>query len=197
VKAILPDFKRSNDLHVAVEAGALLRSEGAGIHWMDRVRSAPRDTHCLIADPHGRSKLFSAAGDGFFQSSDDGETWQRFEDGLDGAYCWNVVISPGPAKVLVMSAAKSAYGAHYEQHSDSYVYRREGDAPWQKVPGGLPNSPHHRAAVMASVEASPALFFLSTEGSVFRSTNDGKEWRELPIDWLNGRAKHAVGIAVG
>ena len=197
VKAILPDFERPNDLHVAVEAGALLRSEGGGSRWNDRVRSAPRDTHWLISDPLERSKLFSAAGDGFFQSSDDGETWQRFDDGLDGTYCWNVAMSSGPSRALVMSAAKSAYGAHYEQYSDSYVYRREGDAPWQKMLGGLSKFQHHRAAVIASVEAAPALFFLSTEGSVFRSTNEGKEWRELPIDWLNGRAKHAVGIAVG
>jgi photosystem II stability/assembly factor-like uncharacterized protein len=196
VRAILPDFERPGDLHVAVEAGAMLRSKGAGNRWIDRVRSAPKDTHWLISDPLERRTLFSAAGDGFFQSSDDGETWQRFEEGLDGTYCWSVAMSSGPSRALVMSAAKSAYGAHYEQYSDSYVYRREGHAPWQKMLGGLPNSQNHRAATIASDGASPGLFFLSTEGSVFRSTNEGKDWRELSIDWLNGRAKHAVGIAV-
>lgn len=197
VKAILPDFKRPNDLHVAVEAGALLRSEAGGSHWIDRVRSAPKDTHWLVADPLGRTILFSAAGDGFFQSNDDGDTWQRFEDGLDATYCWNLAMSSGPSKALVMSAATDAYAAHYEQFSNSSVYRREGDALWQKMHRGLPDSRHHRAAVVASSEASPGLFFLSTEGSVFRSTNDGIDWRELPIDWLHGRAQHAMGIAIG
>jgi photosystem II stability/assembly factor-like uncharacterized protein len=197
VRAILPDFEQTDDLHVAIEAGAMLRSKDAGNLWIDRVWSAPKDTHWLISDPHERSTLFSAAGDGFFQSSDDGETWQRFEKGLDGSYCWSVAMSSWPSKVFVMSVAKSAYEAHYEAHAESYIYRREGDSPWEMVLGGLPDSQNRRAAVIASVEASPGLFFLSTEGSVFRSTDEGKNWRELSIDWLNGHAKHAVGIAVG
>ncbi|TCK71672.1 hypothetical protein C7378_2956 [Acidipila rosea] len=197
VRAILPDFERPDDLHVAIEAGAMLRSKDAGSRWVDRVRSAPKDTHWLISNPLERNTLYSAAGDGFFQSSDDGETWQRFEQGLDGTYCWSMAISARPSRAMVMSAAKSAYGAHYEPYAHSYVYRREGNAPWEKTLGGLPNSQDHRAAVIASVDTSPGLFFLSTEGAVFRSTDDGRNWQELSIDWLNGRAKHAVGIAVG
>ncbi len=195
VRAILPDPERPSDLHVAVEAGALLRSEGGGSGWMDRVPSGPRDTHWLISDPQQRSKLFSAAGDGFFESSDDGKTWKRFEDGLEGTYCWSVAMSLGSSRALVMSAAQSAYAAHYEPYADSYVYRKEGAAPWQRVL--LPDSRRHRAAVIASVQASPGSLLMSTEGAVFRSTDEGRSWRELPIHWMNGRAKHAVDIAIG
>jgi hypothetical protein len=197
VRAILPDFERPDDLHVAIEAGALLRSKDAGSRWIDRVRSAPKDTHWLISDPLERNTLYSAAGDGFFQSRDDGETWQRSEQGLDGPYCWSMAMGSGSSRAMVMSAAKSAYGAHYERYANSYVYRREGNAPWEKTLSGLPTPHNHRAAVIASVDTFPGLFFLSAEGSVFRSTDEGMNWQELSIDWLNGRAKHAVGIAVG
>jgi photosystem II stability/assembly factor-like uncharacterized protein len=197
VRAILPDFERPDDLHVAIEAGALLRSRDAGSRWMGPVRSAPKDTHWLISDPLERNTLYSAAGDGFFQSNDDGETWQRFEQGLEGTYCWSLAMGSGASRVFVMSAAKSAYGAHYERYAKSCVYRREGNGRWEKTPGGLPNPQNHRAAVITAVDTAPGLFFLSTEGSVFRSMDEGKIWQELSIDWLNGRAKHAAGIAVG
>jgi photosystem II stability/assembly factor-like uncharacterized protein len=197
IRAILPDFERPDDLHVAIEAGAMVRSKDAGSRWIDRVRSAPKDTHWLISDLLEPSTLYSAAGDGFFQSSDDGETWERFEQGLDGTYCWSLAMGSGPSRAMVMSAAKNAYGAHYERHANANVYRREGNAPWEKTLSGLPNPQNHRAAVIASVDTSRGLFFLSAEGAVFQSTDEGKNWKELSIDWLNGRAKHAVGIAVG
>jgi photosystem II stability/assembly factor-like uncharacterized protein len=195
VKAILPDCNHPDDLHVAVEAGALVRSYDAGVHWLDRVPSAPRDTHSLVADPLDPCKLFSAAGDGFFQSDDNGGTWRRFEEGLEGTYCWSLAVTSGPSVVQVMSAAKEAYTAHYEQLSNSFVYRREGDSAWQRIRHGLPEAHHHRAAAIAESVSEPGVFYLSTEGLVFRSLDGGRRWKELLVDWVNGIAKHAVNIA--
>lgn len=195
VKAILPDHNHPDDLHVAIEAGALVRIYDGGSHWVDRVPSAPYDTHWLIADPLEPQKLFSAAGDGFFQSDDNGETWRRCEEGLEETYCWSLVMSSGPRRVQLMSAAKGAYAAHYEQAANSFVYRREGDSAWQKIRVGLPEAPHHRAAVIAESVSEPEVFYLSTEGLVFRSVDGGGSWKELRIDWVNGIAKQAVAIA--
>jgi photosystem II stability/assembly factor-like uncharacterized protein len=194
VKAILPDRNHLDDLHVAVEAGALVRSYDAGAHWLDRVPSAPRDTHWLIADPVEPRKLFSAAGDGFFQSDDNGETWRRVEEGLEETYCWSLAMSSGPSRVQLMSAAKGAYEAHYEQLSSSFVYRREGDSAWQKIRHGLPELRHHRAAVIAGSVSEPGVFYLSTEGLVVSSSDEGRSWNELPIDWLSDHPGHAVSI---
>jgi photosystem II stability/assembly factor-like uncharacterized protein len=196
VRAILPDRNHPNDLHVAVEAGALVRSYDEGAHWLDRVPSAPRDTHSLVADPLDPCKFFSAAGDGFFHSDDKGETWKRFEEGLEETYCWSLAIASGPPTVQLMSVAKGAYGAHYEQMSNSFVYRREGDGAWQKTSRGLPEAHHHRAAAIAESVSEPGVFYSSTEGLVFCSLDGGRSWKQLLIDWVNGIAKHAVNIAV-
>jgi hypothetical protein len=37
VRSILPSLRKPNRLHVAIEAGALLRSDDAGATWRDRV----------------------------------------------------------------------------------------------------------------------------------------------------------------
>lgn len=195
VRAILPDRNPPNGLHVAVEAGALVRSYDEGAHWLDRVPSAPRDTHSLVADPLDPCKFFSAAGDGFFQSDDRGETWKHFEEGLEETYCWSLAITSGPPTVQLMSAAKGAHGAHYAQMSNSFVYRREGDSAWQKICLELPGAQCHRAAAIAKSVSEPEVFYLSTEGLVFCSLDGGQSWKQLLIEWVNGIAKHAVNIA--
>jgi photosystem II stability/assembly factor-like uncharacterized protein len=195
VKAIVPDSLHAGDLHVAVEAGALVHSSGGGIHWRDRVAGAPRDTHWLVADPTDPRRLSSAAGDGFFESTDDGETWRRFEEGLEDTYCWSLAIPSGSNRVQVMSAAKGAYGAHYERMANASVYRREGESPWEKVHHGLPGPGHHRAAVIAKSTSEPGVLYLSTEGLVFRSTDEGRSWSELPVNWPGHPPGHAVDMA--
>lgn len=196
VKAILPDHHDPDDLHVAVEAGALVRSCRAGSQWIDRVPSAPMDTHRLLADPLEPRRLFSAAGDGFFQSEDDGETWRRQDEGLEETYCWSLAISSGLPRVQVLSAAKGAHAAHYKGSSNSSVYRREGDSPWQKIRDGLPDAHRHRATVIVGSVNEPGVFYLSTEGLLLRSYDAGKTWKGLPVDWPNRIPNHATDIAV-
>ena len=196
VKAILPDPMHPGELHVAVEAGALLRSSRKVTCWLGQVTSAPMDTHWLVADPAEPKRLFSAAGDGFFESHDDGMTWRRSQDGLHDSYCWCAAISSSPSRTLLISAASSALGAHYAEFADAAVYRREVGSPWQRIESGLPKPQGHRAAVIAAKKSASREFFLSTEGSVFLSADDGRHWDELRVKWLESRLEHAADIAV-
>jgi hypothetical protein len=118
--------------------GALVYSDDAGSTWCDRVSSAPRDTHCLAVHPLAPTRLHSAAGDGYFESVDDGNTWRRVVDGLEHQYCWSVAISLADSKTLLLSTSKSAYGAHYKESANSIMYRRTGSDAWKPVRKGLP-----------------------------------------------------------
>ena len=140
---ILPAPTNPGQLHVAVEAGALLRSSSGVSLWLDQVESAPMDTHRLVADPAAPKRLFSAAGDGFFESEDDGMTWRQSRDGLDDSYCWCAAISSSPSRTLLVSASSSALGAHDAQFANAAVYRREVGSRWQKIESSLPKANRH------------------------------------------------------
>ena len=196
VKSILPDAMHPGELHVAVEAGALLRSSHRVSFWLGQVKSAPMDTHWLVADPAEPKRLFSAAGDGFFESDDDGMTWRQSQDGLHDSYCWCAAISSSPSRTMLISAASSALGAHYAQFANAAVYRREVGSRWQRIESGLPKAKGHRAAVIAAKKSASGEFFLSTEGSVFVSADDGRQWDELTVEWLQAGLEHAADIAV-
>ena len=84
----------------------------------------------------------------------------------------------------------------YAQFANAAVYRREVGSPRQRIESGLPKAKGHRAAVIAAKKSASGEFFLSTEGSVFLSADDGRHWDELPVGWAEGRLEHAADIAV-
>jgi photosystem II stability/assembly factor-like uncharacterized protein len=197
VQSILPDLAHPSRLHVAIEAGALVYSHDAGCTWRDRVSSAPRDTHCLAVHPLDPIRLHSAAGDGYFESVDGGDSWRRVVDGLEHQYCWSVAISLADSKTLLLSTSKSAYGAHYKESANSILYRRTGTDAWKPVRKGLPDPQGVRIPVVAASSSEPGVFYCSTEGMVYRSEHDGLQWQKLAVQWNSkATAEHATGMAI-
>ena len=197
VQSILPDLAMPDRLHVAVEAGALLRSDDAGVTWRDRGPSSPRDTHALAVHPQSPNQLFSAAGDGYFESMNDGESWRRREDGLKHRYCWSIAAGRGDPPTLLLSAAKSAYKAHFKASANSTIYRRAGSDAWQRVQNGLPQPRGLRIPVVAASDIEPKVFYCSAEGMVYRSEDDGLQWQKLAVQWNEGiAAEHALAMAI-
>jgi len=68
VRWIEPDPHVPGRLFVAVEAGALIRSLDSGTTWQDRAADGPRDSHQLSIQLSAPARLYSAAGDGYFES---------------------------------------------------------------------------------------------------------------------------------
>lgn len=197
VQAILPDLAKPGRLHVAIEAGALLRSDDAGATWHDRIPSGPRDTHSLAVHPDNPTRLHSAAGDGYFESVNDGDSWRRVVDGLEHQYCWSIAVSLADPSTLLLSASKDAYGAHYKESSASFVYRRAGNGSWKQLSDGLPQPQGSRISVLAASVAEPGTFYLSSEGEIYRSADDGLHWQKLAVQWEGkGGPEHAVSMTI-
>src|SRR5262249_19715065 len=137
VRHIQPDPHAAGRLYIAIEAGALVRTDDAGRTWRDRVPGGPRDTHTLATHPGAPNRLYSAAGDGYLDSRDGGDTWQRPDDGLNHGYLWGVAVDPQDPEALVVTAAAGPRQAH-DEPAESAVYRRRAGEPWSETRGGLP-----------------------------------------------------------
>ena len=197
VRQILSDPSVPRRLHVAIEAGALIRSEDGRETWRDRVPGGPRDTHTLAAHGSAPGRLYSAAGDGYFESLDDGDTWRRVMDGLEHGYCWSVAVSTSDPDTVLLSAAKGPRAAHSKEFANSAVYRRSAHEPWRKVVDGLPDPKGRRVPILAPSDIEPGVFYLSWEGELYRSANSGAEWQKLTVDWAERSSpQHASDIAV-
>src|SRR5215471_5726189 len=88
VRWIESDINIPDYVFVAIEAGALVQSRDGGRTWIDRVEQGPYDTHTLGTHRNAPKRLYSSAGDGYFESFDYGKSWNRPTAGLKHHYLY-------------------------------------------------------------------------------------------------------------
>ncbi len=183
VRYISVDPARPRLLYVCIEAGALVRSPDGGESWEDRRPDGPRDTHTLATHRKAPGRLYSAAGDGYFESHDYGESWSRPAEGLSRRYLWAVAVDADDPNTVVVSAAHGPWQAHNPESAESAIYRRTGDEPWQLCRKGLPEPEGTLAPVVAASEAHPGTFYAASNHGLYLSEDAGENWERLEDDW--------------
>jgi hypothetical protein len=208
VRWIEPDKTRSGHVYVAIEAGALVQSHDDGKTWKDKVDGGPYDTHTLATHNKMPGQLYSAAGDGYFESYDYGQTWKRLVAGLDDYnYLLGLAVDSGDPKTVVVSASQGAYQAHSREDAQSLVFVRTSstdaadnnrhDKEW-KVVKGLPEP---RGTIISILAANPKVageFYAVNNRGIFCSTDSGTFWKMLeglqwPKEYLS---QHPFALAV-
>lgn len=183
VRAILIDPRDPDLIHVAIEAGALVRSRDGGRTWQDRMPDGPIDSHRLAAHAAAPGWIGSAAGDGWFESEDGGETWQSPDKGLADGYLWSVAVDAADPGTVLVSAAPGPSRAHVARRAKSRIYRRSGGSDWQLVDGGLPERRGTTAAELLADPDEPGVFWAASNQGVHRSDDGGVTWRRVEIAW--------------
>mgnify|MGYP006280768617 CR=1 FL=1 len=173
-------------LHVAIEAGALVRARLGedGVEWIDCVPSARIDTHTITTHPDAPGHAWIAAGDGYAESSDAGESWQHPQAGLDHTYCWSVAVGLDRASTghstprVLLSAATSAREAH--RIGESYLYRRNGGA-WECLDDrGIPTGEGVYRAVLER-GADEATVWAANNHGLYRTDDGGDFWTDIGV----------------
>ena len=197
VRWIEPDPAQRERLYVAVEAGALVRTDDGGTTWHDRTPNGPRDTHTVATHPDQPGAAVVAAGDGYAETTDGGDSW-TFPAGLERGYCWSVATPPDDPDTVVVSAARSAREAHTAARAETYCYRHDRETgAWERLDErGLPLGRGVTRPVLARGRRAGELFALSNRG-LFHTTDAGDSWSAVGVDWPDRVAETtARGLAV-
>ncbi|WP_277553877.1 WD40/YVTN/BNR-like repeat-containing protein [Halobaculum limi] len=179
---IEPDPSDPDHWYVAVEAGALVTTHDRGETWEDRVPDSRRDTHSMVTHPDAPGRAWCAAGDGFAETRDGGETWSHPQSGLDRTYCWSVAVDEDDPDCVLVSAARGAFEAHTAERAETYVYRRDGDEDWERLDGnGLPLGEGVTRPVLAAGNARE--FYALSNRGLYRTMDAGDSWSEVAVAW--------------
>lgn len=192
VRWIETDPNLAGRLYVAIEAGALVRSEDGGQTWHDRVPGGPIDTHTAATHRQAPGRLYSAAGDGYFESLDGGQTWSRPMEGLRHGYLVGVAVDPADADTVLVSAARGPYVAYRPGNAEAYLYRKAAGQPFELAMHGLPAAPGTVASRLATHPSEPHVFYAANNHGLFRSQDGGMNWKALDVPWPQGAFRHGV-----
>jgi photosystem II stability/assembly factor-like uncharacterized protein len=200
VRWIESDKTKPGYVYAAIEAGALVQSHDGGRTWIDKVQGGPYDTHTLATHKQMPGRLYSAAGDGYFESYDYGKTWKRLVAGLgDYDYLFSVAVDSSDPQTVIVSASEWPTKAYSLEDAESLVYRRtssivDEDADdesnsndikeWKIVSNGLPKPPGTLISVLAANPKIAGSFYATNNRGIFYSTDSGISWKMLDdIQW--------------
>jgi photosystem II stability/assembly factor-like uncharacterized protein len=183
VRWIEADATVADRVFVAIEAGALVRTVDGGRTWRDRVRGGPHDTHTAATHPLAPGRIYSAAGDGYFESTDVGDSWRSPEDGLKHRYLVGVAVDPADPDTVVVSATDGPGSAYGPRRAEAYVYRKTGLERWELAMSGLPRAQGTTASRFATHAGEPGVIYAANNHGVFRSDDAGRSWKPLDIPW--------------
>jgi photosystem II stability/assembly factor-like uncharacterized protein len=196
VRWIEADPSERDRLYVGIELGALILSDDGGETWRERPPGSRLDNHSLATHSRVPGRVWSAAGDGYAESHDGGETWDQPQDGLDHRYCWSVVPAPSNPETTLLSSASGANAAH--RVGESYLYRKRDDEPWERLDGrGIPTGEGTYRAVLATAGES---VYAATNHGIHRSGDGGDSWQPLPLDAreaFEDRTVRGLGVVEG
>ena len=186
-------------IHLAIEAGAMIRSCDSGKTFKERLPDSPVDTHVLLTHPLAPRRLYAALGDAllrpgrsFGESPDGGDTWVYSGKGLEATpYLYGLAIHPGNPEDIRIAASQSPQTAH--ARGGSSIFRREEDL-WVEDAEGFPRDRSLVPVLATHAEQAGSWFALSNLG-IFYKEFTARVWARLAglEDWGD---MHPTALAV-
>ena len=175
-----------------IELGAVMRSDDRGRTWSKHLRGSDRDCHSLIFHHTDGNWAYEAGGmSGVAFSQNGGLDWRKPKEGIGAKYGWAVAADPERPEVWYLSAAEQANllkgefspPGHNDGRANAHLYRKNGDAPWEQLSGGLPEPLDYMAYELAVVPEQPGHVYAGLgNGQVWFSEDYGDQWALMPFN---------------
>jgi photosystem II stability/assembly factor-like uncharacterized protein len=197
--------------------GGVWKTMNGGITWQPIFDSQPIASIGAIAVAQSNPSVIYAGtgeadfrsdltyGNGVYKSTDGGSTWKHI--GLEASqHISRIAIDPQNPDVVFVAAMGSAYGPGPER---GVFHSTDGGATWQKVlfkdenTGAIdiqldPDNPKTLWAALVHDQRPPWSAYppVTTNGSIFKSTDGGTEWKPVTGNGLPEGDWGRVGLAV-
>ncbi|MFD1067854.1 WD40/YVTN/BNR-like repeat-containing protein [Oceanobacillus locisalsi] len=184
VRWIEPDRHEENRIFVGIELGGVMKSEDKGASWEDRKPDSQYDCHALTMHPRVTGRIYEAAGGGYAESFDSGNTWKTVNQGL-GSYNYlvHIAVDAGNADTMVAAAAQGPYEAYDPARARTIVVRRENGDSWSSVEHGLPAAEGSSVFALTSHPSKAGFFYAVNNRGFYLSDDAGKTWESALADW--------------
>jgi hypothetical protein len=195
---IILDPKHPDRIFVAISAAGAFRSDDAGESWRPinkglRSEGIPDPTaevgHCvhrIAMNPSRPNVLFMQKHWDVMRSDDAGDSWREVSGNLPSDFGFPIDVHPHEPETIYVVPIKSD-SEHVPPDGKLRVYRsRTGGDEWEALTNGLPQSNCYvnilRDAMAVDSLDSPGIYFGTTGGQVYASSDAGDNWEPIVRD---------------
>jgi photosystem II stability/assembly factor-like uncharacterized protein len=194
LSAILPDPDEAARFYAIVQGIGIFETTDDGASWTPRNRGLraewPREheevgfcVHKLVLSPTDRNRMYQQNHCGMHRSDDAGHSWTEITEGLPADFGFAAAVHPHDRDTFYVIPLDPGHGRTMPEGKAAVWRTRDAGSSWQKLDRGLPQEDAYlgvlREGMAIDQHDVPGLYFGTSTGQVFASSDEGDSWTEI------------------
>src|ERR687888_321692 len=198
ISALMFDREDADRFWAIVQGVGLFETTDYAESWTPRNRGLradwPREhdevgfcVHKLVRSPADGDRMYQQNHVGMHRSDDAGQTWTEITEGLPTEFGFAAAAHPHDRDTFYVIPLDPGHGRTMPEGHAAVWRTRDAGSSWQRLDSGLPQRDAYvgvlREAMAVDSEDAPGLYFGTSTGQVFASTDEGDTWAQI-ADYL-------------
>jgi photosystem II stability/assembly factor-like uncharacterized protein len=192
--AILPHPDEPSRFWAVVQGIGIFETTDDGASFTPRNRGLRADwpledpevgycVHKLVMSPVDHDRLYQQNHCGMHRSDDSGLSWVEITEGLPSDFGFAAAAHPHDRDTFYVIPLDPGHGRCMPDGQAAVWRTRDAGSTWQRLDQGLPQRDAHlgvlREGLAIDTLDSPGLYFGTSTGQVFGSSDEGDTWNEI------------------
>ncbi len=173
------------------------RNRGLRADWPREHEEVGFCVHKLVRSPVDGDRMYQQNHVGMHRSDAAGHSWVEITEGLPTEFGFAAATHPHDRDTFYVVPLDPGHGRMVPDGHAAVWRTRDAGASWQQLDRGLPARDAHlgvlREAMAIDTYDAPGLYFGTSTGQLFASTDEGDSWTEL-AGYLPGISSVEVAI---
>jgi hypothetical protein len=153
--------------------------------------------HKLVMSPADLDRLYQQNHCGMHRSDDGGHSWVEITEGLPTDFGFAAAAHPHDRDTFYVIPLDPGHGRCMPEGRAAVWRTRDAGSTWQRLEQGLPQDDAHLGVLREGLAIDsldvPGLYFGTSTGQVFASSDEGETWTEI-ASYLPGIASVEVAL---
>jgi photosystem II stability/assembly factor-like uncharacterized protein len=208
ISALMFDHEDPKRFWAIVQGIGLFETTDDGASWAPRNKGLRADwprphedvgfcVHKLVRSPVDGDRMFQQNHVGMHRTDDGAHTWTEITEGLPSEFGFAAATHPHDRDTFYVVPLDPGHGRTMPEGQAAVWRTRDAGENWQRLDRGLPDRDAYvgvlREAMAIDTHDDPGLYFGTSTGQVFASTDEGESWNEI-ASYLPGISSVEVAL---
>jgi photosystem II stability/assembly factor-like uncharacterized protein len=159
------------------------RNKGLRADWPREHEEVGFCVHKLVRSPVDGDRMYQQNHVGMHRTDDGGHSWTEITEGLPTEFGFAAATHPHDRDTFWVVPLDPEHARTMPDGNAAVWRTRDAGETWQRLDRGLPQNDAYvgvlREAMAIDADDSPGLYFGTSTGQIFASTDEGESWSEI------------------